>query len=207
MKKIYIIVIALAALFSTYNCHAQNFDFNTLQTLESTRTPGMNQAMSNVSFSAYIVSPIVPISMLSVGLLTSNADLSVAGAQVGAGLLLSFATTYVTKKIVERPRPYISYPDDLNPLEYETSYSFPSGHTSTAFATATSLSLQFRKWYITIPAFIWAGTVAYSRMYLGVHYPSDVIVGILVGVASSYLTYKIQQWLTPNVQVPLTIKL
>ena len=71
----------------------------------------------------------------------------------------------------------------------------PSGHTSTAFATATSLSLAYPKWYVVAPSFIWAGTIGYSRMHLGVHYPSDVVVGALVGSGSAFLCYKANQWI------------
>jgi membrane-associated phospholipid phosphatase len=71
----------------------------------------------------------------------------------------------------------------------------PSAHTSSAFATATSLSLAFPKWYVVVPSFVWASSVGYSRMHLGVHYPSDVLVGALVGSGSAFLTQKANQWL------------
>ena len=71
--------------------------------------------------------------------------------------------------------------------------SFPSGHTSLAFSTAASLSIQFNKWYVTLPAYLWAGSVAYSRMYLGVHYPTDVLGGAAVGIGSAYLAHWLNQ--------------
>ncbi|MDO9339524.1 MAG: phosphatase PAP2 family protein, partial [Bacteroidales bacterium] len=54
-------------------------------------------------------------------------------------------------------------------------------------------TLAYPKWYIIVPSYTWASTVAYSRMDLGVHYPSDVLIGALVGAGSAYLTYKINQ--------------
>jgi membrane-associated phospholipid phosphatase len=71
----------------------------------------------------------------------------------------------------------------------------PSGHTSTAFATATSLSMAYPKWYVIIPSYAWASSVGYSRMHLGVHYPSDVFIGAIVGSGSAFLTHKANQWL------------
>jgi membrane-associated phospholipid phosphatase len=59
-------------------------------------------------------------------------------------------------------------------LTSEKGLSFPSQHTSFAFATATALSLQYRKWWVVVPAYTWAAMVGYSRLYLGQHYPSDV---------------------------------
>ncbi|GAC1535551.1 MAG: hypothetical protein NVS3B15_16210 [Sediminibacterium sp.] len=58
---------------------------------------------------------------------------------------------------------------------------------SAAFATAASVSLQYKKWYVTVPMYAWGAGVAYSRMYLGQHYPSDVVVGAAVGIGSAYL--------------------
>jgi membrane-associated phospholipid phosphatase len=83
---------------------------------------------------------------------------------------------------------------DVAPEFYESSASFPSGHTSIAFATATALSLKYPKWYVIAPASIWACSVGYSRMNLGVHYPSDVFAGAVLGAGSAFLTYKINEW-------------
>lgn len=83
-----------------------------------------------------------------------------------------------------RKRPFVTYPDLITKKSEAGSPSFPSGHTSQAFATATSLSLAYPKWYVIAPSLLWAGAVGYSRMELGVHYPSDVLVGALIGIGS-----------------------
>ena len=58
---------------------------------------------------------------------------------------------------------------------------------------AGSLSLQYPKWYVILPSYLYAGTVAYSRMDLGVHYLTDIAGGILIGSSSAYMTYKINK--------------
>jgi undecaprenyl-diphosphatase len=67
-------------------------------------------------------------------------------------------------------------------------YSFPSGHTAVSFAVATSLYLcGYNR--LCILAFVIAAMIAFSRMYLYVHYPTDIIGGVVVGIVSGYLGY------------------
>ena len=101
----------------------------------------------------------------------------------------------ILKNTVKRERPFHAYPQLFRKKAKAGELSFPSGHTTAAFATATSMALTYKKWYVTLPAFAWAGGVAVSRMYLGVHYPSDLLGGMIIGVGSSFLTWKIDEYL------------
>ncbi len=121
---------------------------------------------------------------------------------MGETFLVSAFISTALKYSFKRERPFKTYPD----LEKEASgggYSFPSGHTSDAFATATALSIAFPKWYVIAPSFVWAGAVGYSRMDLGVHYPSDVLAGAIVGSGSAYLTYKLNKWINKKTNKPI----
>ena len=98
------------------------------------------------------------------------------------------------KYSVGRERPFVTYTDIINKSGKPCNDpSFPSGHTSTAFTLATSLSLEYPKWYVIVPAYTYASTVAYSRMHLGVHYPSDVLVGALIGSGCAYITHVVNK--------------
>ena len=76
--------------------------------------------------------------------------------------------TYGMKYLVDRERPYDKYPDRVHAYSHEGSPSFPSGHTATAFALATSLSVKYPKWYVIAPSALWACSVGVSRMNEGV---------------------------------------
>ncbi len=112
---------------------------------------------------------------------------------VAVSVLLSALLVNILKYLINRPRPFIVYPF-LEKMVGGGSPSFPSGHTSDAFALATSLSLAWPRWYIIIPSYLWATLVGYSRMSLGVHYPSDVLAGAIIGIGSAWLCFAWQRW-------------
>jgi undecaprenyl-diphosphatase len=95
-------------------------------------------------------------------------------------LILVAIVSQGLKAIIVRERPFKTYPF-IEKLSEGGDSSFPSGHTTEAFAMAAALSLLFSKKKIVIPVYLWAFLVAYSRMALGVHYPSDVMAGMVIG--------------------------
>ena len=140
-----------------------------------------------------------PIIVLSTGLINKDSAIVQKGIYMGVSIVVASGISTIIKFSFNRERPYRTYPF-IEKMTSGGSPSFPSGHTSDAFATATSLSISFPKWYVIAPSYIWASGVGYSRMHLGVHYPSDVLVGALVGAGSSYLCYKAQKWLNKKRQ-------
>lgn len=112
-------------------------------------------------------------------------------------LLTAGILSNLLKFLIERERPFVTYPDIIK-LSEAGSSSFPSGHTTEAFAMAFGILFLFPKSKFFIPVFIWAIMVAYSRMALGVHFPLDVFGGILTGFLISYF-YKLfyKKWNQP----------
>lgn len=74
-------------------------------------------------------------------------------------------------------------------------YGFTSSHAANTFGVALFLSLVIRSWSLSIILFIWAALNAYSRMYLGVHYPGDIFFGTLTGLGSGILMYQLYNYL------------
>lgn len=115
------------------------------------------------------------------------------GLKSAASLGIAISISTALKYAVSRPRPYNTYPGDIIKRDNAGPYSFPSGHTTAAFGVATSLSLTYKKWYVATPAYLYAGLVAYSRMRLGMHYPTDVLTGALLSTGSGFLTWKLDE--------------
>jgi membrane-associated phospholipid phosphatase len=192
MTKITTIFFTLFLI--SFSPFAQNLDIDILKDINQDRNQNLDKPFNSISKSVYPLSVAFPISLLGSGLIKKDKNLQRQGLTSLASLAISMGTTYSLKKIINRDRPYIAYPIIL-PYYIENDPAFPSGHTTAAFSTATSLSLTFKKWYVVVPAYTWAGAVAYSRLHLGVHYPSDVLAGAVIGAGSAWLSYKANRWL------------
>src|SRR5690606_5101995 len=103
-----------------------------------------------------------------------------SAVEITSSVVVSGALSLGLKYAVDRERPFDTYSFITEVTPADTP-SFPSGHTTHAFALATSVSLAYPHWYIVVPSYLWAVTVGYTRMALGVHYPSDVLAGALLG--------------------------
>ena len=95
-------------------------------------------------------------------------------------------TNLLLKNIVARPRPFAEIEALIPLIAKPTDFSFPSGHTTASFAVALVMLRMLPK-KIGIPAVVLAALVAFSRLYLGVHYPTDVLTGFVVALVGSSL--------------------
>ena len=93
-------------------------------------------------------------------------------------------TNLLLKNIVARPRPFAEIEALIPLIAKPTDFSFPSGHTTASFAVALVMLRMLPK-KIGIPAVVLAALVAFSRLYLGVHYPTDVLAGFVVALMGS----------------------
>lgn len=121
--------------------------------------------------------------------------------KVGVGIVLAILigalfTNVILKNLVERPRPFLSGYQDYwvqagGVLEDE--WSFPSGHSTASMAFALALFLGVNKKYSWL-AFVFALVMGISRIYLVVHYPTDVLAGFIVGSVGAVISYFVTRY-------------
>ncbi len=187
------IIILLVAILPA-NVFSQNWDIEILRNINLNRNKQYDGFFKTVTNSATPLAVGTPVIMYGVGLLTNDSTVKSKSFYIEASVLTVTVLSTVLKYTINRPRPFVTYPE-IEKLVTAGSPSFPSGHTSDAFALATSVSISYPKWYVIAPLYTWAGAVGYSRMHLGVHYPSDVLAGAVLGTFSAYLSYKASEWL------------
>lgn len=123
-------------------------------------------------------------------LLALNCKTRAVGLTALAALALStFISNVIIKNAVMRPRPFEALPQLLPLVTHASGYSFPSGHTTAAFACAFTYWRLLPKLFGAF-AVVLAALIAFSRLYLGVHYPLDVIGGIATAYLGSTLAIK-----------------
>ena len=108
-----------------------------------------------------------------------------AGVTMLVALALGFIIgNLIMKPLIARLRPFENFENFKLLIAAPTDFSFPSGHTLSSFAAAVSLLFYKRK--TGIAAIAIAAVIAFSRMYLLVHYPTDIIAGVAIGTASAF---------------------
>ncbi|MGL4598008.1 MAG: phosphatase PAP2 family protein [Bacteroidia bacterium] len=199
LRFVQVFMFCLFLLIGHTKISAQNADIRLLRKIHTPYNPGLDRSMRVVSNSAYWVSGFAPVASFIYARLVTRASIGGGPSEekrkpfvIASSLGLGVGLIFITKISVARPRPFVTYSDIVR-RDHVGPYSFPSGHTGTAFALATSASLCYPKWYIIAPAYVWAGAVGYSRMRLGVHYPSDVGVGAFIGAASAVTCFYINK--------------
>jgi undecaprenyl-diphosphatase len=183
-------------LFSFQGLHAQQglqrLDEHILESLAAGRTDGQTRVWRLISNANNYVNMAIPAGVLVSGLIENDPATKRNALYIAGSTATTYLLNLVIKQLVKRPRPFLT-DIHLTPVYRPGEYSFPSGHTSSAFSAVTSLSRVYPKWYVIAPSLLWAGAVGYSRMYLGVHYPTDVTAGAVLGAGTAFA----MGWLRP----------
>lgn len=192
-RIVFIKYILLFQLSLSFALPAQVFGQNAMQRLDDKilinlsehRTEQKTGFFMFLSKHNDVVNIGVPVALLAGGVITNDKEMRQNALYVASASAVNVLATLFLKKVIKRPRPFNGLVK-INAVYQPSHYSFPSGHTSTSFTTATALSHAYPKWYVIAPAYLWAGSVSFSRLYLGVHYPTDVAAGALLGTGSAF---------------------
>jgi undecaprenyl-diphosphatase len=205
-KQIYPILILIVAVLAFVHLtsevkelETQNLDIVINQFLLQFRNPALTRFMMQVSTFGE------NLALISVGILALYTLYQKKYASLG---ILTFCTslalmfTFVFKKVIQRSRPDIALR-----LVSESSFSYPSGHATVAFTIYPILGIwlyantNLRKpWKFIISVFLilFACLIGLSRLYLGVHYFSDILAGSIVGLCTSWMFFKLESQLEPT---------
>ena len=189
-----VIILLSFILVNIHVVNAQNWDVNTLHKINQWDIHGVSKAISNTT---PIITIGLPSAMGIYALIEKDRPLLKKAIYIGTSVIEATAICYATKLIVDRERPFLKYPDKITPYGASgiKSSSFPSSHTAAAFSLATSLSITYPKWYVIVPSALWATSVGIARMNQGVHYPTDVMAGAVIGVGCGFANIYINRWL------------
>ena len=177
------------------------FDKHLLDGIYHIQSPafrGVMRVAGATAFPVYLGWPAV--AWLSVWAVRGGGDWSDA-YRLTLSEMGTLGATVGLKYLVRRPRPFVRLRDieARSPISRWDPYSFPSGHTSVAFALVTSWTLSHPRWYVAAPGYLWATSVAVSRVWQGVHYPSDILFGALLGSAVAWGAHALGDTITPAV--------
>ncbi|MTI15149.1 phosphatase PAP2 family protein [Sansalvadorimonas verongulae] len=157
-----------------------NVDVQLLHILNTVRLPALDGALHFFTNTAYLSSALCMAIIGLRALVKRSRALQYKAALLFVGVGASAVIALLVKHGLHRARPFVTYPDLITQLADASRLSFPSGHTTVAFATAFMVATLYRTKPLTAVVFIWALVVGYSRMALGVHYPSDVFAGVTI---------------------------
>ena len=193
MKRTTLLLIMLAV--ASVCITAQNWEVNMLHDINGWDSQFMHDYSKFISKTEPYVAIGVPAVIGIIGLIKKDKQLQKDAIYIGTSVIGAFALSYGMKYIFDRTRPYDKWPELISPRSTEADPSFPSGHTASAFALCTSLCIRYPKWYVIAPSAVYAISVGVSRMHEGVHYPTDVMAGALIGAGCAVGSVYASKWL------------
>jgi membrane-associated phospholipid phosphatase len=173
-----------------------NIDVKIFRAINNSQSGFLNTVVPVTDKSILFTSTLVPATLFAVSRAKNNYYDENSSVLLILTEGLSAGITFGIKNIFRRERPFAI----LSNVHYNKSkflldrYSFPSGHSAMTFSMATSLTLRYPDKPVLISGlFLYSTVVSLGRIYLGVHYPSDVLAGMLIGSGSAAIIYSLRK--------------
>ncbi len=163
-------------------------DKNLFLLINGLSNSALDVIMGTFSFAGdfYIVIPVTALFVLIKNRENSKRDIITALVCLFTGGLI----VYFLKGLIARPRPLEELGEIVRIIgKGHSSSSFPSGHSQMSFGAVTFLWLRYKKWALSL--FFLGFLCAVSRVYCGMHFPSDILAGSAIGITSSWVAYRI----------------
>lgn len=158
----------------------QNIDLQTLEFINHNRIKSLDDFFIFISNAATVITYSIPVILLLYSYIKHTFLLQRKSWLILICLVINSMIIHTIKNVVNRQRPFVGHPMIQQLVKVSTA-SFPSAHTAEVFLLATAITLLFpNKKLVIIAAWIWALLISYSRMALGVHYPSDVLASMII---------------------------
>jgi undecaprenyl-diphosphatase len=175
----------------------KNIDVAIFRAINNSRTYTLDRIVFITDKSIMLVGILSPLILFTVSRINKNHYDENSSVLGGLSEATATGLTFGLKIFFKRPRPYEVLKDvrrNKNDMSFTGPYSFPSGHTSTIFSYATSLTLRYPDKPLLIAGlYTYATVLALGRIYLGVHYPTDILGGMLVGAGSAILVHSLRK--------------
>jgi membrane-associated phospholipid phosphatase len=179
-----------------HNLDPDNIDVKIFRAINNSQSQFLNKIVPVTDKSILLTSTLVPATLFAVSRAKDNYYDENSSVLMGLSEGLSAGLTFGLKNIFKRDRPFAV----LSNVHYNKEkflldrYSFPSGHTSMSFSMATSLTLRYPDKPVLIASlYLYSTVVSLGRIYLGVHYPSDVLGGMLIGSGSAVIIHSLRK--------------
>lgn len=173
---------------------SQNIDHSITKQINSWNSSFIQDYSKTISRSVTFLSIAIPTSLATYGYFKKKEKWIKDAVFVGSSIIEAGLLSSSLKAVINRTRPYKDNTSIIKRSSVHGS-SFPSRHTALAFSLATSLSIKYPKWYIIAPSALWATSVGIARINQGVHYPSDVLSGAVIGIGCAFINTYVNKWL------------
>ncbi len=184
------------------NSEEENLDVKIFRSINNLRNPFLDKIIYHTDISCIPVCLSTPLIIFTTSKINHNYYDESSAALLTLSELSTITTTFIVKELVKRERPFKKLKNVKHSKDDEMFLdpnSFPSGHSAISFCLATSLSLRYPdKPFLIAGLYTFSTLVAFGRIYIGVHYPTDVMAGILIGTGSALLMHSLRKEIIGN---------